>query len=235
MNKTYFVFVGLLTSAALTAQVGINTPNPQATLHVKESGVSTKVDGVIPPRLTGDELKAKDQVYTNNQLATLVYITSGVTSAAEGKTADIKSPGYYYFEPSLDTNGKWVKVQTSLDSPIRFFYMPSIVFNTSATGTGLKRNLYAEYRAQFTNKKFVSNSTTGGSIGTEPRTTFVKSTNAPETITVIPNANQLYYYVTDYDTTSMANLSIDENGILTYDVIGNGTDYSFVNIVFVMK
>jgi len=235
MNKAYLAFVGLLTFTTLKAQVGINIAEPKATLHIKESGVLAKAEGIIPPRLTGDELKAKDPVYSGDQLATLVYITAGVSSDSEGKTVDVKSPGYYYFDPALATEGKWVKVNTNLDSPIRFFYMPSIVFNTSSVGTGLRRNLYAEYRAQFTNKQFVSNTGTGGSVGTEPRNTFVKSTNAPDTITAIPNANQLYYYVTDYDTTSLANLSIDENGILTYDVIGTGTDYSFVNIVFVMK
>ncbi len=235
MNKTYYTLIGLLTTITLSAQVGINTPEPKATLHVKESGNSTSVEGIIPPRLTGDELKAKDLIYSGDQQASLVYVTSGVTSDASGKTADVKSAGYYYFEPNLNGEGRWMKLNTNLDSPIKFFYMPSIVFNTSSPGTGLRRNLYAEYKAQFTNKKFVANSTTGGSIGTETRTTFVKSTNAPDTIGNIPNANELYYYVTDYDITSMANLSIDENGILTYDVIGTGTDYSFVNIVFVLK
>lgn len=235
MNKTYYSFIGLLSTIAVSAQVGINTKDPRASFHVKESGISTAVDGIIPPRLTGDELKAKDLIYAGDQQATLVYITAGITSAAEGKTMDVKAPGYYYFESSLNGEGRWVKLNTNLDSPIRFFYMPSIIFNTSSTGTGLRRNLYAEYKAQFTNKKFVANQSTGGSVGTESRNTFVKSTNAPDTIANIPNSNELYYYVTDYDTTSMANLQIDENGILTYDIIGTGTDYSFVNIVFVVK
>lgn len=235
MNKHYYSFIGLLSSIIVTAQIGINVKDPQATFHVKESEVATVVDGIIPPRLTGDKLKMKDPVYTNNQQASMVYVTAGITSAREGKTMDVTSPGYYYFEPALSNEGKWVKLNTSQDSQIKFFYMPSIVFNTSSMGTGLKRNLYAEYKSQFTNKKFIPSATTGGSVGTETRSTFVKSTNAPDTIANIPNSNALYYYVTDYDNTALANLSIDENGILTYDIIGTGTDYSFVNIVFVVK
>lgn len=235
MNKNYYAFIGLLSSIIVTAQIGINVKDPQASLQVKESDVATVVDGIIPPRLTGDKLKIKDPVYTNNQQASLVYVTAGVTSTLEGKTTNVTAPGYYYFEPNLSTEGRWVKLNTNLDSPIKFFYMPSIVFNTSSVGTNLKRNLYAEYKAQFTNKKFIPSPTTGGSVGTESRSTFVKSTNAPDTITNIPNPNELYYYVTDYDNTALANLSIDQNGILTYDVIGTGSDFSFMNIVFVVK
>lgn len=235
MNKHYYSFIGLFSAIIVTAQVGINTVDPYASLHVKESEITTVADGIIPPRLTGDKLKAKDPVYTNNQLATIVYVTAGVTSTLGGKTMDVTAPGYYYFEPTLGTDGRWVKLNAGQEAPVKFFYMPSIVFNTSSTGTGLKRNLYAEYKSQFTNKKFVPNSTTGGSVGVDPRTTFVKSTNAPDAIGTIPNSNGLYYYVTDYDNTALANLSIDEDGILTYDIIGTGTDYSFVNIVFVVK
>ena len=120
-------------------------------------------------------------------------------------------------------------------SSSQFFYMPSIVINTSKNGTGLKRNLHAEYVAQFTGKEFVPDSTTGGALGTAVSTKFVKSTGAPVAIPNIPTANQLYYYITDYDESALKIIDIDENGIMTYDVIGTGTDYSFVNIVFVVK
>lgn len=117
----------------------------------------------------------------------------------------------------------------------KFFYMPSIIFDTTVTGTALKRNLHAEYLAQFTGMEFIPNTTTGGEVGPAPSAKFIASASAPAIIPNIPGATDLYYYVTDYDTTALANLSIDENGVLTYDVIGTGTDYSFVNIVFVVK
>ncbi len=122
---------------------------------------------------------------------------------------------------------------SSLAAPdyTRVFYMPSIVFDTSSPGTGFTRNLYNEYVAQFTGKKVESN----GSVSDDPSEKFISSTDAPAEIPHLPNATDLYYYITDYDTTALGNLSIDPNGVLTYDVIGIGTDYSLVNIVFVVK
>ncbi len=124
--------------------------------------------------------------------------------------------------------------EQGLSNAQKFFYMPSIVIDTKVVKQGVKRNLYAEYVAQFSNKKFEMDET-GGKIVDEARTTFIKSTNAPNVIPYLPNSKDLYYYVTDYDTTALENLSIDEDGILTYDVKGTGTDYSFINIVFVIK
>lgn len=232
--KKILCTLSIVLSAGLYAQVGINTNNPKTTLHVKEDITSTIADGITPPRMTGDEVKLKDNLYTNDQNGTLIYITEPISSTAEGKTSEITSTGYYYYNSSSD-GGKWKKISEDQKSSVNFFYMPSIIFNTATKGTGLKRNLYDEYRSQFTNKEFIENTTTGGSIGTNARATFIKSTSAPNEIPFLPNATDLYYYITDYDNTALANLSIDDNGILTYDIIDEGNDYSFVNIVFVIK
>ena len=46
----------------------------------------------------------------------------------------------------------------------------------------------------------------------------------------------LYYYVTYYDPTVFDNISIDANGVMTYDIIGQPADYnSLINVVFVVK
>ena len=62
MKKTLLILIsvcGLYTNA----QVGINTTEPKATLDITGSATNlTKIDGVIPPRLTGDELKAKEDI-----------------------------------------------------------------------------------------------------------------------------------------------------------------------------
>jgi len=82
----------------------------------------------------------------------------------------------------------------------------------------------------------------GGTINSSlPSAKFIKSTGgtpettAPAEIPNLPLATDMWYYITDYDTSALENLSIDQNGILSYTVKGTGTDYSFVNVVFVIK
>ncbi|WP_370897253.1 hypothetical protein [Chryseobacterium gossypii] len=63
LSKILIILV-LFTIHQSYGQVGINTTAPKATLDI--IGVSTDTtipDGVIAPRLTGDELKAKDNAY----------------------------------------------------------------------------------------------------------------------------------------------------------------------------
>ncbi|AFL80251.1 hypothetical protein Aeqsu_0744 [Aequorivita sublithincola DSM 14238] len=100
----------------------------------------------------------------------------------------------------------------------KFFYMPAIIFDTSVNGT-FTRNLHAEYAAQFQG--------TGNPL-------LVSSTGAASSIPTLP-ATELEYHITYYDTTVFANLSIDANGVLTYDIIGNATEASYMTIVFVVK
>jgi len=97
----------------------------------------------------------------------------------------------------------------------KFFYMPSVVFDISVIGT-YTRNLYNEYINQFA-------------------TPAIKSAGAVEGIPTLL-ASQLEYYVTYYDTNIFENLSIDQNGVLTYRVKNSSaSEKTFMNIVFVVK
>ena len=135
--------------------------------------------------------------------------------------------GTYVF---TNANGDSINVNTNAP---KFFYMPAVIFETVQTGTGLQRNLYDDYLKQFTGQQFdvahgangYSRTYTGGLVG---------STGAPTSIQVF-QSNELYYYVTYYDENVFANLSIDANGILTYDIISNASPTSYMNIVFVIK
>ena len=85
-------------------RVGVNTPTPASTMDIV--GVpadDTVTDGLIAPRLTGDELKAKDNLYTSAQTGALVYATAAVGTATT-KTANVTSAGYYWFDGTV-----WVK------------------------------------------------------------------------------------------------------------------------------
>ncbi|UKB86173.1 hypothetical protein LF887_11250 [Chryseobacterium sp. MEBOG06] len=83
------------------AQVGINNVLPKATLDVTAKAVDgTSAEGVIAPRLTGDQLKLGDSKYGSEQTGTLVYVTSPVTSPSI-KTVNVVKSGYYMFDGSV--------------------------------------------------------------------------------------------------------------------------------------
>ena len=92
-----FVASGLMSFA----QVGVGTTDPKASLDVSgDAATATSVDGIIAPRLTGDQLKAKDAVYTTDQNGAIVYVTAAVgTSTA--KTINVTAAGYYYYDSTV--------------------------------------------------------------------------------------------------------------------------------------
>ncbi|WP_288447392.1 hypothetical protein [uncultured Chryseobacterium sp.] len=106
--KNKLLTIALLSSGLTTfAQVGINTSQAQATFDVVGSpSNSAKLDGIIAPRLTGVQLKAKN--YTTAQTGAVVYVTAAETSPT-GQTVDVVSPGYYYFDGTKwgSLSGSW--------------------------------------------------------------------------------------------------------------------------------
>lgn len=95
------------------AQTGIGTKNPQATLDIASKPVDLSVvDGILPPRLTGNELKNKDNIYGNNQNGTLVFATSSA-SPTTPKTIEVVKSGYYYYDATAE---KWLAFKSSADN-----------------------------------------------------------------------------------------------------------------------
>lgn len=110
MKKNIILLGTLIISSIAYSQVGINTDQPKATLDIKASPTSTtKIDGLIAPRLTGNELQAKDALYEDDQDATIIYATAPVTTATD-KTFNVTSIGYYYFDKTQGTAGRWMKI-----------------------------------------------------------------------------------------------------------------------------
>ena len=109
--KKYIFVLSTFTSSLVFAQIGINTENPHATLDVNSSASDpTKTDGIIAPKLTGNELKAKDGLYTGQQKGAIIYATSAANPTTT-KTVNVTQEGYYYFDGS-----RWVGFSTG--SPI---------------------------------------------------------------------------------------------------------------------
>ncbi|CAM1346594.1 hypothetical protein [Tenacibaculum crassostreae] len=103
----------------------------------------------------------------------------------------------------------------------RVFYPPSIAIDASSTGTGRTINLYSSYFSQFN--------------GPLIRSDIGGANEAPASIPTYA-ANELYYYVTDYDTSILTINSIDSSGLMTYSVDAIPTDdNTIINVVFVVK
>lgn len=211
MKKIVFpilFFIVIAINNNLHAQVTIGTdtpPHKDALLELKENTDGSSSKGLLFPRV---------KLSSTNTSAPLSSHVEGMTvynTATASSGATYVSPGLYY-----NDGIQWVRMPMSATN---WFYMPSISFDSSTTLSGQKKNLYQEYYNQFT-----------GASGH-----FVKSNSAPKIIPYLPKATDLYYYITDYDPNVFSNISIDDNGIMVYDVTAAATDASFINIVFVLK
>lgn len=102
------LFLILFTSISVSAQIGINTTSPMATLEVVgKPSVASVYDGIIPPKITGDQLQAKN--YSAAQDGALIYVTQPATSPS-GQTINITSKGLYSFDNSLN---RWTAISSS--------------------------------------------------------------------------------------------------------------------------
>ncbi len=100
MKYTLLLAAVLLMPAAYgQVTIGADAP-PQATLDVVGTADDVTPVGIIAPRLTGDELQAKDALYTAAQTGTIVYVTAATTAVSD-KTANVTGAGYYYFDGAL--------------------------------------------------------------------------------------------------------------------------------------
>lgn len=109
--KQILIFALLISSSLIFAQIGINTETPKATLDVKAKKEILSVDGIIPPRLTLEELTAKgDNLYGPEQDGAIIYITDSTGGNTLGQRAYITSKGLYLFDAYFQslTEGRWV-------------------------------------------------------------------------------------------------------------------------------
>jgi hypothetical protein len=103
MKNRLFTIAAMSLCLGMNAQVGINTNQGQATLDVVGfPSTTSKLDGIIAPRLTGNQLRAKN--YTSAQTGAIVYVTAA-DSAPNLQTVNVTATGYYYFDGAV-----WVKI-----------------------------------------------------------------------------------------------------------------------------
>ena len=141
MKKNIILLGALIISGVAYSQVGIDTDTPKATLDIKASPTSTtKIDGLIAPRLKGSELKTNDTKYTSDQDGAIVYVTEAVSGVTD-KTTNVTSIGYYYFDKTAGTSGRWMKIANP--TAVAPYQEP---WNNQADGTPATTNSQSIYQ-----------------------------------------------------------------------------------------
>ncbi|WP_312903286.1 hypothetical protein [Chryseobacterium taichungense] len=130
--KHLFTTASILFSMTASAQVGINTTTPKATLEIKAKTTDgSKPEGIIVPRLTADQIQLG--TYGSNQIGTLIYALAAAT-APNTVTSEITEPGFYYFNGTkwkkINSSGSTISYTTTADPNI-LGYIPS----TTATAS----------------------------------------------------------------------------------------------------
>jgi hypothetical protein len=218
-----FLLAILFLAAPLKAQVTIGAKDtPNATLDVRSlSTVAAVPDGIIAPKLTGDQLAAKAGAYGTNQDGALVYVTAAASAANQtGGLINVTAPGYYYYSSSSKT---WTAVGKT-----GWFYMPATVLPTSTSDPA-----YNSATQIFTVDLY--NSVYVPQFGL---TSSASSAKAPSATTLpVLTAAQLEFFVIYFDNTVFTNVQISDTGVLTYQVNANAvaTDATLMNIVFKAK
>ncbi|AZB11060.1 hypothetical protein EG344_20605 [Chryseobacterium sp. G0162] len=132
--KNYFLSIVFLTMSSFAyAQVGINTPNPDASAALE---VYSQNKGMLIPRLT----TAKRDAIPNPANSLLIYDT------------DKKCLSQNIGTPS---SPDWLCIS---GNAVKMFYMPSVSFDTSQNATAQTKDLYTLYKNQFGTPKAKSTS-----------------------------------------------------------------------------
>ena len=212
MKSTLFIAAFLLLTLSVNAQIDANsvTGTPTATTAEMNAIAGPNIGSVLYN--TDDDAIYRYtstgwQKNTDDQFDDEVTLRNAIDVNEGGVTG-----------PTAETTVKEVidAIAPITSKAARVFYPPSIAIDASANVTDATINLYNEYTAQF--------------IGPT-----AKSTGAPDDIPTYA-ATDLYYYVTFADPSVFANITIDGNGIMEYDIIGQPADYnSLINVVFVVK
>ena len=217
---TIGILAGVSSTFAQVGRVGINTDDPKATLHIKaDKDNKDNNPGLIIPDVSKDKLDTGEPVES-----TLVYYSEGSNSAYinqndQSTTENIGSKkGFYYYDGT-----DWQRIIRKAQ-----FYMPSIVTPTTV-GTHTI-NLYEEYIKQYAD----SNGSNTSNKQAPNRSWNIQTNNSNNSLKTYAK-DDLDYFVVYYDNNVFTDLSITEDGVLTYTVTAEGAKnisaQTFMNIV----
>ena len=220
---TIGILAGVSSIFAQEGRIGINTNEPKATLHIeaynKDEDNKDNNPGLIIPDVSKEKLNN-----AGYQESTLVYYSEGSNSAYinqndQSTTENIGSKkGFYYYDGT-----DWQRIIRKVQ-----FYMPSIVMPTTEGTHSI--DLYEEYIKQYAN----INGTNTSNKQAPNRSWNIQTNNNDNSLKTYAK-DDLDYFVVYYDKNVFTNLSITEDGVLTYTVTAEGAKnisaQTFMNIV----
>ena len=222
-----FMALGSVFAYAQQGRVGINTTQPNATMQIVAANAETN-PGIIIPNVekTGVNVleKGADKTYLTE--STLVYFKGDSSRKDEDVNStieEVSKKGFYYYD------GKdWVRVMQKAQ-----IYLPSIVLKTTEGNYTI--DLYDVYLAQF--RGGVSATTNTGTSTNSANTSFARSSS--NAVLRVFEKTDLDYFITYFDSKVFSNVSVNANGVLTYEVMSAGenavSEDTFMNIVLQEK
>jgi len=203
------LFIVLFLAINAKSQVTIGSPDKPETGAVLE--LKNAKLGFLPTRVELTKLSLPDPLPEHKE-GMLVY---NMTVSEK----DTLQAGFYY-----DTGDRWVRLSVAPSFSNSWFYMPSIVFDTSVitpAGSNEEVDLYGEFKKQ---------------LNDSTNTNIIASAGAPNmALSTVPAPTDLNYYVTAYDSTVFKIDGISADGKMTYEILNNASDSTYINIVFVEK
>ncbi len=142
MKRYLFLLLSVNCGLTLSAQISVQSSTPLATLDINAiANNGTTSEGIGMPRLSGDQIKNAGSQYTSAQTGTIVYATS-IPTASDTKTANIVSPGCYYFDGNIwrsmgTVNNTTVISYSTIVDPNILGYVPSNTSTASAAPSSL--------------------------------------------------------------------------------------------------
>lgn len=220
----------VLGTASVNAQVTIGSlsaPDKNALLDLRDDiqGLGTASKGLLLPRV---KLVSTDNPspMANPVAGMIVYNTEeagvGINKVYKG----------FYINNGASTGTQWERL--SSEATKKWFYMPSSPIDVNVAVTDKQVNLHNEYLNQ------VGNDAVEAGVSAA-----IRNPGAPAAIDNIIGAGKVYaaneldYYVIDYDKTVFTDVKVSDAGILTYTIttanLANVSDATYMNIIFVVK
>lgn len=131
MKTKFYTLFCVTLSFFIFSQVGINTTDPKTTLQIdpKVSNTTPTVEGIIIPRLTGDEIFNMPMVDGDLMEANLVYATEEASTANQiDHGINLKGKGFFYWDEDVWRTIDNASVTTTVNNiwaqikPMNFVY-----------------------------------------------------------------------------------------------------------------